>query len=619
MSDYPKIRLSKRLATIVASLVLYIWQMLRIIIFGFMFQIQSTISTECGNEFYLEDSRYFMVVFYGRTNEGVFYDCIGAIVESGINSTHSDLIVTSKYCVNHEDIKKTFVIPVGLYPPNSATESYKIHQILLPLKNNRKSHKNLAIVKLLTPIAFNSFTRPICLPQRNDTFDNFYDCYYLKFYAFPNEMYMTSVEMLILHKSYCNIIVGQTVLLDNIRLCAVQKSLIDTVDSEDPTSVEEGLPFICIKNHKQYLYAIRDWVKVYKPEKNLLPVVILTEISNIIDLIQHVNVSHDNITYLHGADIWNVDYNGKLSCDSINKEFTNITLRKRMRFTKSKTFYITPIVILLILCDHAVSVICGQRDPLIEAPTYMAIFYGSSQEGHFNDCVGAFISLRYNATSSFLVATTRYCMQQENVLLTKVLPMNYFNNFYFSYGLSISRILYPPGNANDQDKTTPNIAIVELESAVYFDDNVAPLCLPQLNESYPENGICHYFKFFSDTDFSMSFISVRTSLCPIELCTGFAGNLQICCNEYHQSPPYESLIGKTDNATAIPDGSPLICQKNMQYYLFGIKDWVKIFKNGSGFRPVLILTAVAPHADRIERFSNMSYVAPMDEAYIENY
>ncbi|KRY22847.1 hypothetical protein T12_12063 [Trichinella patagoniensis] len=553
MSDYPKIRLSKRLATIVVSLVLYTWQMLRIIIFGFMFQIQSTISTECGNEFYLEDSRYFMVVFYGRTNEGVFYDCIGAIVESGINSTHSDLIVTSKYCVNHEDIKKTFVIPVGLYPPNSATESYKIHQILLPLKNNRKSHKNLAIVKLLTPIAFNSLTRPICLPERNDTFDNFYDCYYLKFYAFPNEMYMTSVEMLILHKSYCNIIVGQTVLLDNIRLCAVQKSLIDTVDSEDPTSVEEGLPFICIKNHRQYLYAIRDWVKVYKPEKNLLPVVILTEISNIIDLIQHVNVSHDNITYLHGADIMN-----------------------------------------------AVSEICGQRDPLIEAPTYMAIFYGSSQEGHFNDCVGAFISLRHNATSSFLVATTKYCMQQD-------------------------RILYPPGNANDQDKTTPNIAIVELESAVYFDENVAPLCLPQLNESYPENGVCHYFKFFSDTDFSMSFISVRTSLCPIELCTGFVGNLlvhpnlQICCNEYHQSPPYESLIGKTDNATAIPDGSPLICQKNMQYYLFGIKDWVKIFKNGSSFRPVLILTAVAPHADRIERFSNMSFVAPMDEAYIENY
>ncbi|XP_003376098.1 putative ovochymase-2 [Trichinella spiralis] len=265
-----------------------------------------------------------------------------------------------------------------------------------------------------------------------------------------------------------------------------------------------------------------------------------------------------------------------------------------------KTFYITSIAILLILCDHAVSEICGQRDPLIEAPTYMAIFYGSSQEGHFNDCVGAFISLRHNATSSFLVATTKYCMQQD-------------------------RILYPPGNANDKNKTTPNIAIVELESAVYFDENVAPLCLPQLNESYPENGICHYFKFFSDKDFSMSFISVRTSLCPIELCTGFAGNLvvhpnlQICCNEYHQFPPYESLIGKTDNATAIPDGSPLICQKNMQYYLFGIKDWVKIFKTGSGFRPVLILTAVAPHADRIERFSNMSFVAPMDEAYIENY
>ncbi|KAL1232968.1 Testisin [Trichinella spiralis] len=246
-----------------------------------MFQIQSTVSIECGNEFYLEDSKYFMVVFYGRTNEGFFYDCIGAIVESGINSTHSDLIITSKYCVNHEDIKKTFVIPVGLYPPNNATESYKIHRILLPLKNNRKSHKNLAVVKLLTPIAFNSITRPICLPGRNDTFDNFYDCYYLKFYAFPNEMYMTSVEMLVLRKSYCNIIVGKTVLLDNIRSCAVQKSLIDTVNSEDPTSVEEGLPFICIRNHKQYLYAIRDW---------------------------HVNVLHDNITYLHGADIMNVDY-----------------------------------------------------------------------------------------------------------------------------------------------------------------------------------------------------------------------------------------------------------------------------------------------------------------------
>ncbi|KAL1238016.1 Serine protease [Trichinella pseudospiralis] len=272
-----------------------------------MFQIQPTVLVECGNEFYIEDSRYFMVVFYGRTNEGVFFDCIGAIVESGINSTHSDLIITSKYCVDLEDIKKTFVIPVGSYPPSNASESYKIHRILLPLKDDRKSHKNLAVVKLLTPITFDYLTLPICLPEKNETFDNSYDCYYFEFYAFPNEMYMTSIEVFILQKEYCNNIVGQTVLFDSTQLCAVQKSLSDIVESEDPTLIEEGLPLICIKNHRQYLYAIRDWIKVFKPEKNLLPVLILTETSSIIDLIQHANVLQDNITYLHGADIMNVD------------------------------------------------------------------------------------------------------------------------------------------------------------------------------------------------------------------------------------------------------------------------------------------------------------------------
>ncbi|KRZ80610.1 Kinesin-like protein KIF14, partial [Trichinella papuae] len=502
------------------------------------------VSVECGSEFYLEDSRYFMVVFYGRTNEGVFFDCIGAIVESGINSTHSDLIITSKYCVNLEDIKKTFVIPVGLYPPNDATESYKIHRILLPLKNDRKSHKNLAVVKLLTPIEFDYLTLPICLPERNETFDYSYDCYYFEFYAFPNEMYVTSIEMFVLQKEYCNSIVGQTVLFDNTQLCAVQKSLSNTVDNEDPTLIEEGLPFICIKNHRQYLYAIRDWIKVFKPEKNLLPIVILTETSNIVDLIQHANVLHGNITYLHGADIMNV-----------------------------------------------ISELCGQRDPLKDAPSYMAVFYGTTEEGLFKDCVGAFISVEHNATSSDLVITTKYCMQQENNLLTKVLPMNYFNEYYFAYGLSISRILFPPSSAQDKNKTSPNIAIVELESRVHFDGKVAPLCLPQLNEPYPENSTCHYFKFFIEKDFLISFISIRTSLCPMELCTGLVGNLvvhpntQICCNEYYHSPSYESLIEKADNATAIPDGSLLICQKNMQYYLYGIQDWIKIFKKESGFRP----------------------------------
>ncbi|KRZ33291.1 Kinesin-like protein KIF14 [Trichinella pseudospiralis] len=417
-----------------------------------------TVSVECGNEFYLEDSRYFMVVFYGRTNEGVFFDCIGAIVESGINSTHSDLIITSKYCVDLEDIKKTFVIPVGSYPPSNASESYKIHRILLPLKDDRKSHKNLAVVKLLTPITFDYLTLPICLPEKNETFDNSYDCYYFEFYAFPNEMYMTSIEVFILQKEYCNNIVGQTVLFDSTQLCAVQKSLSDIVESEDPTLIEEGLPLICIKNHRQYLYAIRDWIKVFKPEKNLLPVLILTETSNIIDLIQHANVLQDNITYLHGADIMNVT-----------------------------------------------SKICGQKDPLIDAPTYMAVFYGTTQEGLFKDCVGAFISVEDNATSSNLVITTKYCIQQENALLTNVLPMNYFNEQYFSYGLSIRHIFFPESSAQDKNKTLPNIAIVELESRVHFD-------------------------------------------------------------------------GK--NASAIPDGSPLICQRNMQYYLYGIQDWEATFMCG---------------------------------------
>ncbi|KAL1238017.1 Brain-specific serine protease [Trichinella pseudospiralis] len=295
-----------------------------------------------------------------------------------------------------------------------------------------------------------------------------------------------------------------------------------------------------------------------------------------------------------------------------------------MRFTK-KTFYITSIAMLFILCNHVTSKICGQKDPLIDAPTYMAVFYGTTQEGLFKDCVGAFISVEDNATSSNLVITTKYCIQQENALLTNVLPMNYFNEQYFSYGLSIRHIFFPESSAQDKNKTLPNIAIVELESRVHFDGKVTPLCLPQLNEPYPENDTCHYFKFFIKNDFSISFISIQTSLCPMELCTRLVGklvvhpNIQMCCNEYYHSLSYESLIEKSDNASAIPDGSPLICQKNMQYYLYGIQDWVKIFKKKSGFRPVIILTAIAPHINSIEKFINISLLESMDEEYIENY
>ncbi|KRX71596.1 hypothetical protein T06_2736 [Trichinella sp. T6] len=218
----------------------------------------------CGQTAANDDGMPHYVVFYAMTEEGYFHDCMGVIADSDNNFTHSDTIITSRYCLAEGDISATKVIPLSNYIPN------------------------IAIIKLNQPIAYTDGIFPMCFPNKSDTLDEDLTCNIAEIYIgmlAPN-LFTWTVKMLP-HKDCAKLLNATSIDYKN-KLCftEIYGPSFQMLTIYDEDILTEGSALVCNKQGRRYLYGVRDFVKEFRKQPHKLPVVVVTFIPPYLDFIK---------------------------------------------------------------------------------------------------------------------------------------------------------------------------------------------------------------------------------------------------------------------------------------------------------------------------------------------
>ncbi|KAL1232900.1 Phenoloxidase-activating factor [Trichinella spiralis] len=176
----------------------------------------STDSSNCGRSGLVGGVLAYTMVFFGEAEGRMFVDCIGLLVPSS-NSSYSDIVVTSRYCVQFR----------------SGTN-----------RSRTQPPPNISLIKMRLPILSSFYTQPVCLPEEHD---------------YPsNEQEKDNVS----------------------QMCFEEQGPHALLKAEfSATMIPTGFPLICLKHERSYLYGIQDWLRFPKPGENLKPIAIFTATS----------------------------------------------------------------------------------------------------------------------------------------------------------------------------------------------------------------------------------------------------------------------------------------------------------------------------------------------------
>ncbi|KRX60051.1 Enteropeptidase [Trichinella sp. T9] len=262
-------------------------------ILKFDLALQSEATSICGQTAANDDGMSHYVVFYAMTEEGYFHDCMGVIADSDNNFTHSDTIITSRYCLAEGDISATKVIPLSKYSEANLSGGYKISKILIHEKNNTNSNSksyipNIAIIKLNQPITYTDSISPMCFPNKSDTLNEDSTCNIAEIYIgviAPN-LFTWTVKMLP-HKD-CAKLLNATSIDSKNKLCftEIYGPSFQMLTIYDEDILTEGSALVCNKQGRRYLYGVRDFVKEFRKQPHKLPVVVVTFIPPYLDFIK---------------------------------------------------------------------------------------------------------------------------------------------------------------------------------------------------------------------------------------------------------------------------------------------------------------------------------------------
>ncbi|KRY08573.1 hypothetical protein T12_3487 [Trichinella patagoniensis] len=188
-----------------------------------MAQITLKSSAFCGLEYDISSSDSYLVLFYGKTQEGIFIDCVGAIVPSNTNHSYSDTIITSRNCINPNEVNSTGVLPFLSYNHDNYTDGYKIHRVIFSTHNSssgRVRKQNIAVVKLRSAIAFGPSISPLCLPNEGDFLTEDSECSFFEIYQVTSDVVLFSFSMKILSIAECSKFLETYPYQGNEKICA---------------------------------------------------------------------------------------------------------------------------------------------------------------------------------------------------------------------------------------------------------------------------------------------------------------------------------------------------------------------------------------------------------------
>ncbi|KRY40241.1 Kinesin-like protein KIF14, partial [Trichinella spiralis] len=301
----------------------------------------------CGNVPTLDDVTSFLLVFYAESVEGLFLDCIGVLIPSRNSTSYTDIAVTSRYCLQYENIEHTKVMTYESFNQGYETGFInRIADIYVPGKNDTNRAKwqappNIAIIKLRIPIAFKYNVQPICLPEVNEIITVDHRCFFYRFSRIGYTVsYFMPLGLKVLPHEYCKMMIGSSRLDSSTQLCCEERNLFSTLHTEFMYNmVPDGSSLICKKRDTFYFFGVQDWIWFPKPRSYPRPIVIFTAIS---------------------------------------------------AFTDSSN--------------------CGRSGLVGGVLAYTMVFFGEAEGRMFVDCIGLLVPSS-NSSYSDIVVTSRYCVQ----------------------------------------------------------------------------------------------------------------------------------------------------------------------------------------------------------------
>ncbi|KAL1283284.1 Serine protease [Trichinella pseudospiralis] len=216
------------------------------------FNLIRCLSTECGIADNSDEARLsYLVIVFGTKEHMLYKTCIGTVIKRTFNDSFSDLVLTSKTCLEKENIRYSGVS--SSLSLNWHSAFHGILKILEPIATSHKSAKipNFALLKLRTPLSLSDGNVPICLPEGR----------------FP---YTADVQCYMPHITKTSQLCGTS---------TIAAFNDDMVDFEKYKIITEGAPLLCRINNTDYQYGIYDWTKLHKVSKtSSRPITIFTNV-----------------------------------------------------------------------------------------------------------------------------------------------------------------------------------------------------------------------------------------------------------------------------------------------------------------------------------------------------
>ncbi|KRZ05342.1 hypothetical protein T11_12847 [Trichinella zimbabwensis] len=265
--------------------------------------------TDCGVQ--IEENSFLLqhiVYFIGIRDGVIFKDCIGTLMPSAPNHTHSDTVITSRYCFTHWETLPLVVIG-GEFLEDVLIQGIHMVRMISPFGRAEANAANIpfnfAIIKLSANIPFSSVAIAACLKSdlvinSNTTcyMPNIHDTY-LNAFGLP-------FKMSILHPvESCAQLSSQLKLSPLKHICATfimppvlaMSHLINT-------SLFEGAPLLCLYQDRFYQVGIFDWLKIFR-DNSTRPIAVFSSVTAIAPLIEQAivgNISNEYYSFMSSID-----------------------------------------------------------------------------------------------------------------------------------------------------------------------------------------------------------------------------------------------------------------------------------------------------------------------------
>ncbi|KRY57370.1 hypothetical protein T03_5655, partial [Trichinella britovi] len=262
------------------------------------------------------DHLLFFIFGYGSV--GMFKDCIGTMMLTNESSTHGDLILTSKYCLDSgaevtrmlllRTMQNVKVLPSYMSAEYLNSYGLGVQKIIFPAERQSWKRLNLpynfALLRLSAMLPVSTMVTPVCLPAAHIQIPRNSPCYLPKTTYSVHQGFSEPFRFTRMPSFWCTAMSKEIIITPGINFCAVLhvSSLheYNALFAQIHNSLFEGAPLLCLHQDKFYQVGIFDWLKIFK-DNYTRPIALFSRVAAITPLIEQAivnNISSEHNSFL---------------------------------------------------------------------------------------------------------------------------------------------------------------------------------------------------------------------------------------------------------------------------------------------------------------------------------